>query len=413
MAIMTLLICSFYSLLPSNGIGVLTLPRNGSGTYSLPSPENPISVGSESSSTNMNTTLTDVGTALTNSLCANGEKVVTANQPMGNYVHTGVGNATARTNYAAAGQTQDGTLLWLGSVAGANTITASLTPVITAYATGQTFRFIPANTITAAATININSVGAKNIYKNASGGLVALVANDLIANNTYEITYDGTQFVVINISSYAQGADVASAGTINLDTATGDYIHVTGTTTITAVTLKQGQQKTLVFDGILTFTNGASLILPGGINITTAAGDTCILRGEASGVVRCVYYSQTVGSYTGTFTGFTTTPTITINYVRNGNIAILSYAGGGATATSNATTFTITGMPALIRPNTAVTGPTVYVKNNGSDADGALTINTNGTIAVRLGTGLSSNASGWTNSGTKGIAEFSICYPLS
>jgi hypothetical protein len=221
MAIMTLLICSFYSLLPSNGIGVLTLPRNGSGTYSLPSPENPISVGSESSSTNMNTTLTDVGTALTNSLCANGEKVVTANQPMGNYVHTGVGNATARTNYAAAGQVQDSSLQWLGSIAGTNTITASLTPAITSYTNGQAYRFIPANTITGAATININSVGAKSLVKNHATGYVALGAGELVAGRMYNIVYDDAgsdQFVVLNPSPLTvTGFVSASQIYINVD----------------------------------------------------------------------------------------------------------------------------------------------------------------------------------------------------
>src|SRR3990167_2125625 len=71
-----------------------------------------------------------------------------------------------------------------------------------------------------------------------------------------------------------KGADVASAATINLDTATGDFVHVTGTTTITAVTLTSGDACVVVFDGALTLTHHATtLILPQGVNITTAAGD--------------------------------------------------------------------------------------------------------------------------------------------
>lgn len=93
-----------------------------------------------------------------------------------------------------------------------------------------------------------------------------------------------------------QGADIASAGTINLTTATGNYVHVTGTTTITTVTLAQGYERTVVFDGALTLTNGASLLLPTAANITTAAGDVAVFRGEAASVVRCVVYQRKNGT---------------------------------------------------------------------------------------------------------------------
>lgn len=93
----------------------------------------------------------------------------------------------------------------------------------------------------------------------------------------------------------AQGADIASASTINLTTATGNYVHITGTTAITAITLAQGEERTTVNDGILVWTNGASLILPGGANITSAAGDTQTWRGEASSVVRCIAYTKKSG----------------------------------------------------------------------------------------------------------------------
>lgn len=89
----------------------------------------------------------------------------------------------------------------------------------------------------------------------------------------------------------AQGTDVSSAGTINLDSATGDIVDVTGTTTITAITLSQGKRRIVRFTGALTLTHGASLVLPGGVNILTVAGDMAIFAGYAAGVVRCVSYS--------------------------------------------------------------------------------------------------------------------------
>lgn len=85
-----------------------------------------------------------------------------------------------------------------------------------------------------------------------------------------------------------RGADVASAATLSLAAVTGDYVYVTGTTGITAITLADGRVCTTKFAGALTITNGASLICPGNVNYSTAANDVLIWRGEASGVVRCV-----------------------------------------------------------------------------------------------------------------------------
>lgn len=90
----------------------------------------------------------------------------------------------------------------------------------------------------------------------------------------------------------AQATDIASAATIDLDSATGNLVDVTGTTTITAITLSQGLERVVRFTGALTLTNGASLVLPGAANITTAAGDFAVFRGYASGVVRCVVYQK-------------------------------------------------------------------------------------------------------------------------
>ncbi|MEW9585522.1 hypothetical protein [Paraburkholderia sp. DGU8] len=93
-----------------------------------------------------------------------------------------------------------------------------------------------------------------------------------------------------------KGANIASAATVNLETATGNLVHITGTTTITAITLNSGAERTVVFDGVLTLAyNAASLILPGGANITTAAGDTMIVRGDGAGNARVIDYVRASG----------------------------------------------------------------------------------------------------------------------
>jgi len=92
------------------------------------------------------------------------------------------------------------------------------------------------------------------------------------------------------------GADIASASTINLTTATGNVVDVTGTTTITAVTLAEGAERVVRFTGALILTHGSSLILPTAANITTVAGDFAVFRGYAAGVVRCTDYQRADGT---------------------------------------------------------------------------------------------------------------------
>jgi len=97
-----------------------------------------------------------------------------------------------------------------------------------------------------------------------------------------------------------KGADIASAdissATIGLPTATGNYVHVTGVTTITSLgTVSAGMRFLLVFDGALTLThNATSLILPGAANITTAAGDRAEFVSLGSGNWRCLWYTTAV-----------------------------------------------------------------------------------------------------------------------
>ena len=98
-----------------------------------------------------------------------------------------------------------------------------------------------------------------------------------------------------------QGANIASAGATNLATATGTYVNITGTTTITAFgTANAGVERICQFSGALTLThNATSLILPGAANITTAAGDVATFVSLGSGNWICTGYSRTVQPWNG------------------------------------------------------------------------------------------------------------------
>lgn len=95
----------------------------------------------------------------------------------------------------------------------------------------------------------------------------------------------------------AKGADIARATTTNIGAATGNFIHLTGTTTVTGLgTVQAGTRRIVRFAGAGTLThNATSLILPGAANITTAANDTAIFVSEGSGNWRCIAYTRASG----------------------------------------------------------------------------------------------------------------------
>jgi hypothetical protein len=102
---------------------------------------------------------------------------------------------------------------------------------------------------------------------------------------------------IANLFKGTKGADIASAATVNIGAATGMFVHITGTTTITAFdTATAGVYRIVCFDGALTLThNSTSLILPRGANIVTAAGDCAGFVSEGSGNWRCVWYQRKNG----------------------------------------------------------------------------------------------------------------------
>lgn len=88
-----------------------------------------------------------------------------------------------------------------------------------------------------------------------------------------------------DIANWTDGDTLASGSTTDLGSVEGMYVTISGTTTITSFgTLKSGMVKFLRFSGALTLThNATSLIIPGGANFVTAAGDTAIVVSEGSG----------------------------------------------------------------------------------------------------------------------------------
>jgi hypothetical protein len=139
----------------------------------------------------------DFATGINQCLNKDGSNSATADLNMGSFKHLSVGNASARNNYAAAGQVQDGSFIWCGTSGGtANAQTLTPTPAITAYAAGQVFRFVAGFTPTAAVTLAVSGLTAKNIIADQIG--IAQGALAIYAGQVAEVIYDGTSFILRN-----------------------------------------------------------------------------------------------------------------------------------------------------------------------------------------------------------------------
>jgi hypothetical protein len=127
----------------------------------------------------------------------------------------------------------------------------------------------------------------------------ALAAAGLADNNAFTgaNSHAGVE-TFANAINENRGTAIPSAATTDIGAATGNFVHITGTVTITALgTIQAGTRRTLVFDGALTLThNATSLICLGGANILTAVGDTAEFESEGSGNWRMTAYARADGT---------------------------------------------------------------------------------------------------------------------
>lgn len=129
------------------------------------------------------------------------------------------------------------------------------------------------------------------------------------------------------------------------------------------------------------------------------------------------------GTFTATLTGCTTSPTATFSYKKAGGLASIYANGNSLTGESNASTMTITGIPAEIQPAIA-SKVTCELKHGDINILGYATVSS-GTMTFTPtyvitdagfpgGTKTVLTNDAFSTSGTKGVnATFCITYPLS
>jgi microcystin-dependent protein len=166
------------------------MARDGNGNYNLP--QAAFQPNTTISSAAVNHNFSDIAAALSGSLAKDGQTAPTGNLAMGGYAHTGVGNGSARNQYAAIGQVQDQAFSWCGTAGGtANAVTLSPSPPITAYADGQRFSFRAQSDNTAQVTIAVSGLSAKDVTFGTG-----VVGGEFTAGAVYDVVFDGTDFVV-------------------------------------------------------------------------------------------------------------------------------------------------------------------------------------------------------------------------
>lgn len=216
------------------------MARNGSGAYSLPA-GNPVVTGTVISSTTMNSTLSDIATALTASIANDGQTVPVANIPMGGFKLTGLGAATvngdavryqeavlagadakitsmtgltaptvaANPVRATDLQVQLVTAFTTGGSSTAYTLTPA--PAITANTAGQRF-FVTFNAAAGATpTLAVSGQTAKSLkYRDSTGAKQAVTSTQIPINWSSDVEFDGTDWVVLNVPPAAASTTVSS-----------------------------------------------------------------------------------------------------------------------------------------------------------------------------------------------------------
>lgn len=301
---------------------------NGAGVYTLP-PGSIVSDGTSADAADLNTPLEDLEDSLNLVHISDGRKAAEGNWPMGGFKLTGLASGSAATDSAALVQVQTGVVAHAATVGGTvDAITITFSPANTAWTTKEIIRWTSGGVNTSTApTISKDAGSTTKTIKKGAGA--ALIAGDTGASGYVCLAvYDGTDVILLNPASgasaastsqagvselatnaealgmsdtgrtitpsnlaafFGKGSDIASASTITIGD--GGYFDVTGTTGITDIDLTTdvaGREFELQFDGVVTLTHSSTLALPGGVDITTAAGDVLRFRSEGSDTVRCV-----------------------------------------------------------------------------------------------------------------------------
>lgn len=133
------------------------------------------------------------------------------------------------------GRTYGGSQLYVGgtTTGAANAqVLASPTPTGFTLFTGAMVAFVAGFTNAGATTLNVNSTGAKNVFRQLASGAAACIGGEIVAGQLVVVVYDGTQFQLIN-SSLLTTATLSSLAALSITT--GNLIYGSGTNAVSVL----------------------------------------------------------------------------------------------------------------------------------------------------------------------------------
>lgn len=254
--------------------------------------------------------------------------------------------------------------------------------------------------------VTANEVAANSITTNE------IAANTIVAGDIAATTITGTQIASMSISGKTLTADT---GTV------GGWTMASGSLSSGSITIHSGDEEILI--------GSATAPLTGtGIFIGSDAASSYDFRaGDPAG--QYIHWDGSAGTltidgdlrwsnvktFTPTWTGFSSDPSGDLDYIDFTTWAVIWYDGSSLLGTSNATSFTLSNLPAAITPAQTKT-VTCICTNNGANALAVAAVQSSGNVSMQIfnaGTPYPFTATGWTASGSKGLGPgFFIVYPL-
>lgn len=295
---------------------------------------------------------------------------------------------------------------YAASTTAANTYTTTLAPAALAYTAGMRISIKFTNANTGSATINCNSLGAKSIVTKDGS---ALIGGEIVAGMVADLRYDGTNFQLMSSALNNLTKAEIQNQTYTYTTSTTAANTYTATLTPAPTAYTAGMRVNLKFTNHNTGACTINLNSLGAKSIVTKAGTALAGSEIADGMVAELIYDGTNfqlqsessewTAFTAGFTGFSVNPSgVTSRYKRIGKIVFVNI--DMTAGTSNATGFTITGLPF-----TSAAYNQWFYSVLGTD-NGAVTPATGlvsaGSTTLTLCKGASITAASWTNANAKG-----------
>lgn len=286
----------------------------------------------------------------------------------------------------------------------ANAVTGTTTTAFPgAYATGQAIIFKAAATNSGATTININSLGNKNITK---AGATALAAGNKVTGVTYMAVYDGTEFQLVGYTLLA--ADLPST-----------VVTAAAALTSTAIMTGGGSRASQTPSATATLDSSGNISTPG--TLTTGVGGGVAGSDDMGAGTPATVAANAFGWGAGA-TMTTSVRLISPNAVPAANQAMLFGAPNGSniatwawTGISGTGSFAMTASPTFTG---TITGAAETLSgaftNNGSYAGSAvLPVANGGTNCSSATITCFNNITGFTAAGTTGTTSTSLVFSTS